>query len=291
MGAHRTAWHVIFTALLKERAPPGIDVIPEFVLSSEPQRADLLLLRREDVARQDERAKVLRGLWPRLSNDTLVEFKSATRPPRPGDWLRLLAYGAQYHVSEFARVPSASDLTLVLIVASLTPTLHAEAETMGWRLEDLGGGYWQSLGMVYPSYVVVIDEVAKTERDDLLGMFGHRTIEKQESFWWWRRHTLARPEDEQMLQNLEGYDEVLEKLLEVLPLERRLALLSPDERLEGLSPHERLEGLSPDERLEGLSPDEKILALPDDILRALSAEFVANLPEDLQAAIRKRTDR
>ena len=53
MGASRTAWHVVFSALIKERAPPGVDVIPELVLTSEPQKADLLLLRRDHEPRRD----------------------------------------------------------------------------------------------------------------------------------------------------------------------------------------------------------------------------------------------
>jgi hypothetical protein len=111
MGAARTAWHAIFAALLEERAPPGIDVIPELVRSREPQRADLLLLRRKAEARRDEEAGVLRGLWPHLANHAIVEFKSATRPARPGDWVRLLGYGSQYHAAEFRELAGPADLT------------------------------------------------------------------------------------------------------------------------------------------------------------------------------------
>ena len=134
MSNSRTAWHPIFAALIKERAPPGIDVIPELMLTVQPQKADILLLRREAEARRDEEAKVLRGLWHRLSTDTLVEFKSVTRPLRSGDWITLLGYGAQYHSAQIERLPRAADLTLVLVVPSLTPTIRNEAAAMNWRI-------------------------------------------------------------------------------------------------------------------------------------------------------------
>jgi hypothetical protein len=62
-------------------------------LAAEPQRADLLLLRRGAAATPDD-GTVLRG--PRLGFDSLVEFKSRGRPLRRGDLIRLLGYGAQY---------------------------------------------------------------------------------------------------------------------------------------------------------------------------------------------------
>src|SRR3712207_5683684 len=115
MAPARTAWHVGFTNLVVERGPPAIDVWPEVQLSIEPQRADLLLLRRTGEPRRDHEARVLRRLWPLLGTDTLVEFKSPARPPRKGDLLRLLAYGAVYHAAQalLDRLDDPRDLTLV----------------------------------------------------------------------------------------------------------------------------------------------------------------------------------
>jgi hypothetical protein len=100
MGTHRrhqhhqvTLWHESFHAVIVERAPPGIDVIGEFVLSRRPRRADLLLLRRKHLARRDHEARILRGLWPRLAETTLVELKSPSRGFRASDLIRLVSYG------------------------------------------------------------------------------------------------------------------------------------------------------------------------------------------------------
>jgi hypothetical protein len=75
------------------------------------------------------------------------------------------------------------------------------------------------------------------------------------------------------MHELEGYDEVVMKLVTSLPLEQRLA------------------GLAPEQRLAGLSPDQKVLAMPDDVIRALSAEYLATLSEATRAAIRARIGR
>ncbi len=66
------------------------------------------------------------------------------------------------------------------------------------------------------------------------------------------------------MQDLEGYDEVVMKLVTSLPLEQRLA---------------------------GLTPEQRVLALPDDAIRALSPEYLATLSEATRAAIRARIGR
>jgi len=72
------------------------------------------------------------------------------------------------------------------------------------------------------------------------------------------------------LSELEGYDDVLKKLLESIPLELRLS------------------GLKPEERLAGLPAEARVLAMPDEVLRALSPAYIATLPSEVQQAIRKR---
>jgi hypothetical protein len=83
-------------------------------------------------------------------------------------------------------------------------------------------------------------------------------------------------------REIEGYEEVLQKLLESLPLE---------ERFMGLSPEERVAGLSIEERVAGLSPEERLLTLPDEALRALSDDYLRTLSPVTQAAIRQRIGR
>ena len=69
-------------------------------MTIEPQRADMLLLRRVGAVREDDKAEVMRTLWPRLGLATILEFKSPSRSSfRPGDLLRLWSYGAVYDAS------------------------------------------------------------------------------------------------------------------------------------------------------------------------------------------------
>lgn len=79
---HRvTLWHESFHDVVVERAPPGIDVIGEFVLSRRPRRADLLLLRRKHVARRDREARILRPAWPTLPSSS-SRVRAAASAPR-----------------------------------------------------------------------------------------------------------------------------------------------------------------------------------------------------------------
>jgi hypothetical protein len=49
--------------------------------------------------------------------------------------------------------------------------------------------------------------------------------------------------------------------------------------------------LAPEQRLAGLAPEQAVLALPDEVLRALSDDFLEKLPEPIRATIRRRLDR
>lgn len=138
--ATRDLWHLGFARLIRQRAPPGFVVRAEVPLSDEPQRADLILIRREDGPRRDDQAELLRALWPFLSADTVLEFKSPVRGFRRNDLKRLASYGAQYHVLEDERLLRPSDLTLVLVVPSRNAALDDEIARMGWRLVLLDRG-------------------------------------------------------------------------------------------------------------------------------------------------------
>ena len=91
--------------------------------------------------------------------------------------------------------------------------------------------------------------------------------------------------------DMEGYDEVLRKLLESLPLEERFIGLSPEQRVAGLSTEERVTGLSLEERFAGLSTEERLLTLPDEALRALSDDYVRTLSHATQDILRTRIGR
>jgi len=67
-----------------------------------------------------------------------------------------------------------------------------------------------------------------------------------------------------------------------------LVRFSAEDRLAGLAPEERLAGLAPETRLAGLDRDHQVLALPVEMLRALSEAYILSLAPAIQEEIRRR---
>jgi hypothetical protein len=303
-------WHLAFVNLIEQRAPPSFEVQSEVRLSIEPQRADLLLLRRLGTPRKDEVARVLHWIWPRLAKVTVVEFKSPSKSSfHRGDLVRLWGYGPLYQATHIAEVPLRSDLTLLLVIPSLTPSLLEEIAAMGWTLSDLGGGYRRIDGAVYDLYVAVTDEVADAERDEFLRLFSRHHVTDPAATWWLQHWITERRTMKQNVEDIPGYEEMWQKIVDGAPLkvrllglppeqvlssfpaEQRLAGLPPEQRLAGLAPEQRLVGLAPEQRLVGLSLEQQLLALSDEVLRGLPDAYVSSLPPEVQQAIRKRIGR
>ena len=96
---------------------------------------------------------------------------------------------------------------------------------------------------------------------------------------------MARPQD------LEGYDDWLQKLVESLPPEQRLAGLTPEQVLTRFAPEQRLAGLAPEQRLADVPETEQLLALSPHLLQQLPEDYIASLPADVQARVRARRGR
>ncbi|KYF54557.1 hypothetical protein BE08_37665 [Sorangium cellulosum] len=225
MGSTRTAWHVLLVALLSQRGSRRFEVRSEVPLSTEPLRADYLLLRKS--AESSEPAGTLRRLWDLLA---------------------------------FALV------------------------------------------------VVEIDPVAEAEDDDMLRLFGHGEARTREGRRWLAQQ-LGAEEMAMEMQDLEGFEEVIRKLVATLPPEQvlaayapeqrmaglppeqRMAGLPPEQRMAGLPPEQRMAGLPPEQRVAGLPPEQVLLAMPDDALRALSDAYLETLSAETRAAIRARIGR
>ena len=146
MTTPRTAWHVGFFRRLEQGRPRCFEVRGEVPLGKEPQRVDVLLLRRVGLPDDSDRAQTLCGLWPRIRRDAVVEYKSPTAGYRSSDLVKLLGYGAQYYAAETERMRDLEDLTLVLVVPHRTPLLDAEAAAAGWNLGPSNRGYAYAAG-------------------------------------------------------------------------------------------------------------------------------------------------
>ncbi|WP_437728682.1 hypothetical protein [Sorangium sp. So ce861] len=279
MGSTRTAWHVLLVALLSQRGSRRFEVRSEVPLSAEPLRADYLLLRRS--AEPSEPAGTLRRLWDLLPSEAIVEFKSIGRPYRRRNLDRLYSYLLLYFADTPERLEQRSDLCGVLLVPSRTRSLDADAAALGLEWDDLGDGYWQLRGAAFALVVAEIDPVAEAEDDDLLRLFGHGVARTREARRWLAQQ-LGAEEMAMEMQDLEGFEEVVRKLLATLPPEQVLAAYAPEQRMAGLPP---------EQRVAGLPPEQVLLAMPDDALRALSDAYLETLSAETRAAIRARIGR
>jgi hypothetical protein len=251
MGSTRTAWHVLLDTLLCQRRPRSFEVRSEVPLSAEPLRPDYLLLRRRAEAKTPDRGKTLRRLWPWLPKDAVAEFKSIGRPYRSRNLNRLWSYLHIHFANQPARLLRQADLCGVLLVPIRTGSLDADVAAQGLSWRDRGGGYWKLERGAFELYVAEIDVVAEAEDDDLLRLFGHeqtRTALAER----WLAEQVGTKEVPMALHKLEGFDEVMRKLLGKLP------------------------------------PEQVLLALPVEVLRGLSDAYLDSLSEPTRAAIRAR---
>lgn len=276
MGSARTAWHVLLDTLLCQRGPRSFEVRSEVPLSAEPLRPDYLLLRRRAVSKTSDKGKTLRKLWRWLPKDAVAEFKSTGRPYRSRNLDRLWSYLHIHYANQPARLLGRKDLCGVLLVPARTSTLDADAAAQGLSWNDLGAGYWQLEGGAFALYVAEIDVVAEAEDDDLLRLFGHdekRTAQAER----WLAEQVGTKEIAMALHDMEGFDEVMRKLLGKLPPEAVLSAYKPKQVLAACK-----------QVLSGYEPEQVLLALPDEVLRGLSDAYLDALPEPTRAAIRAR---
>ncbi|MEZ4308237.1 MAG: hypothetical protein R3F14_09360 [Polyangiaceae bacterium] len=146
--------------------------------------------------------------------------------------------------------------------------------------------------------------VAPAEGDPLYFLGSGKTLSPEARLFW--MELVGSKEAAMSMQDMEGYKELMEKLLDALPAEQvlshyapeqvlshyapeqRLAGLPPEQRLAGLPPEERLAGLPPEQRLAGLDRDHQALALPVEVLRMLPEEYLRSLSPEVEAEIRRR---
>ena len=171
----RSAYHPALACVVERHKPTNTEVLTEYQLTSEPLKADILLIRKRKEAKND--ATILRGLWGLLPRRTIMEFKSIRTGLRRGDLSRLFGYAHIYDYSKLRKVPHKDELATVLLVPSQTRVLQEELKRLSLRWEKIAPGYFEVLGPTpFTCFVVVIDEVALDEQDPILGIFGHKKI-------------------------------------------------------------------------------------------------------------------
>lgn len=264
-------------------------------MATELRLDDLLEVLADVVRDEGDQGAVLRGMWRFLVWVGLLEFKSISRPFRSGDLFRLLAYGFAWLAShqhrralrvalgeKGTRAACCDDVTLFLVVSAVSPPLEAEIADLGFRLEAGDGGYRPVTGSPLRLVVVELARAGAQERDALMQWFAG-VVESLDldARRWLTQHTggsgamKATPE-------LEGWDDWMAQYIASMPVEKLLAHIKPADRVAGLAP---------EDRLAGLAPTHAVLALPVEVLRGLAPDYIATLPDDVQAVVRARLAR
>ena len=235
----KTFWHYPYASLVKERKPANWDVVVEKLLSLAPRAVDLLLLRRKGAKRLDHEARVMRGLWPLLTDVALLEFKGPTRGLRPRDLVKLVSYGWEYSSLDDSAVARPSHLSLVLAVPKETPILLREYDCCGLQPQPLGGGHVRLTGSIYTMVVVLLDQVADAERDDFLRLFTHDRARVNDPLALrWAQAWIRKARTMQDLKHLEGFDDLVQEFIDSLGVDELLRRVSPEQRLAGLDPEQ-----------------------------------------------------
>ncbi len=314
MSAKKTAWHPPFTGLLQERAPRWAKVTPEVQLTTEPLRVDdVIELRADRPHDPSDVGTTLRGMWRYVVEIALLEFKSVVWPVQRGDLCRLFAYGMLVLSGRPRRESdgdvrarderlSAHEVTLLLAVPSINTALREELDDLGLAMEpSLDGYHFVDRGLL-PLVIVDLGVVAEREDDDVLRAFAGRRVRTLAAQRWMRQHQSKRSDtmSTQATPELEGYEDFVQFMLDGLTPEEKMMGLTPEQRLAGLAPEQVVNilkpeqianALKPEQRLAGLAPEHVALALPVEVLRALSDDYIATLPDDVQREVRARRAR
>jgi hypothetical protein len=90
------------------------------------------------------------------------------------------------------------------------------------------------------------------------------------------------------MQDMEGYKDLMDKMLDTLPAEQVLSHYTPEQVLSHYAPEQVLSHYTPEQRLAGLDRDHQALALPVEVLRLLPEEYVRSLSPEVAVEIRRR---
>jgi hypothetical protein len=141
---------------------------------------------------------------------------------------------------------------------------------MGWTLVPVANGYSRIEGVVYPLYVAETDAVSDAEQDEHLRLFSRLRAQQGEATRWLSQWMAEKKMKEPEIEGQPDYEQIFQKMVEAMPVEKRLA------------------GLTSEERLAGLAPEKLLLAMPVGILRGLSDDYPASLPPEVQQQVRRR---
>ncbi|MDR1128038.1 MAG: hypothetical protein LBL20_01900 [Treponema sp.] len=167
----RTAWHPAFVQAFQlelEQYRDILEFIPEFQLTSEPLRIDLVIIRKHgDITIEKNIAAMFRG-------ENLVEYKSPGDHISVADFYKVYGYACLYASLERAPI---TELT-ISFVGSRKPKKLLEhlREVRGFKVEERWAGIYHVEGDIMPIQVIDSRELSAGENLWLRGLSGDLEI-------------------------------------------------------------------------------------------------------------------
>ena len=274
----KTQWHRLLGTLLEETlSPVGITVQTEIPIMSNPPRADILLLRREQEEgwTPAQYGRLPDGVRDSSAKHILLEFKYTESINRKA-LLQALGYDIFYKLAQ--RLNDGDVQTFLL---SARKPRAEFMQTFGYQVKNKRGVYHSTNPILAHLVILSLNELEADGHNAFVKCFASRKREKEDAFdvlegekldvssyrfvTGLRRYWFDAQGEDQMDVELtseqvfalgKGWSDMM------------LAMMTPEERLAGLQPEERLAGLQPKERLAGLQPKERLAGLTQEEIEA-----------------------
>lgn len=293
-------WHPVFVNVLGLLLEEYYKIEPEAPVSDLPRRGDVLILRRKDTA-----SPPFVGLWSRLTEWNVVEFKGPTDEPEAKD-LELLMHvgtGLTYRLNEERVAQEQEELasrhvSIWYLAPQLGKTFLGAAQSRTAFTYETGG-LWRGWSWGHPLYLVAYqDTVVEVDtiplrlldrpapaplalgelvasRQDLLERFARWFVSLQPDLWKEiQRMTQAMP-------NIIDWERV-SQVTDVRPI---IKILPPTEVIQYLGVEQAIEAIGAEKVLATIGRGRVIELLGED---RLLAELLAKTPpERVQELLRQ----
>lgn len=294
-----TRWHRILASVLQKwLTPVGLTVQSDVALTTDPQEADILIIKHESKLTPEQHYRLADGIRDSKAQYCLLEFKY-TESLNDCAIIQLLSYGEAYKKGQNLKK---SEVDLFLLV-SKTPQQKTLAR-MGYNVTANSGVYHSQYALFATVVLLSLNDLSnkpqniplkcfaskKSERQIAFNAIQHRYLKGVEKELEWvfaglRELMLIRGDqmnihetEELTPEFVENYGkEMIDHLISI-----GLEGLSSEERMKGVPIKERLKGVPVEERMKGVPAEERMKGVPvEERLEGLSNEELLQLKEKL----------
>ena len=150
-------WDAYFVQLLEKWLPQyNLIVLKKFSLGKMPLQADAIVIKKTDAEPLWEK----HPLWKYLNEFNIVEFKSVSDPYKEYSLGKLITYGFAYQAKE--KLGTESNLSLWLILPTITPTLRKSIEIQNESIIEISQGFYKTKAY-FPLYIIEYEELPRKE--------------------------------------------------------------------------------------------------------------------------------